>query len=184
MGLFRNNPGANKWIWDSWGWAPRNDWAPTDGNDRQSGWKISGSTIDEDDAYDGGLLFDSPDAAMAYYGARPTPSPGVAQDRNAYSAALTAQGIPESELPFGSGQLRTFLAKVNRGLPVDNYLGAWARDNPGSFNQIANRMMADRPTRLAEILRGYEDKPQDKQKEALINWLLSMYGPTKSSTAA
>jgi hypothetical protein len=167
------NPFANKWVADFWGRTPRNDWVSVGGGK----WDISGSSPGGE-GY-GGPVFDDRAAAQAYLDANPRSGPTDSQ--MAYSASLAAQGIPESELPYGSGQLRTFAAQAGRGLPIADYLQAWARTSPGAFGQIGNRMYANSPrANISKLIGGREQDSDDSRRAALIKYLMSMYGGNKT----
>lgn len=136
MPLFDYNPGG-KYVWDSWGWRPRNDWVQVPYNGRYL-YGISGETYTpEDYAHpNGGTLYDTAAAASAANGARPEPRPGVNQATNAYNASLTALGIPPSELPIDTyGQEMTARVFEKYGVPLPDYLKPWGT---GGKNQTTS----------------------------------------------
>jgi hypothetical protein len=181
MALYRGNPGAGKFVADAWGWIGRDDWG--EHPDRSGFYGIPGSSEmqpgsgQNEEILDPsqGNFFDSAEAAVASLG----PRPGRTMSQNAYSASLAAQGIPESELPYNSGQLRTFLAQAGRGLPVAGYLQNWAKNTPGAWGQLAGRMMNERPPALQKILADKQDPATwtaERQRAALIEYLMRQYG--------
>ena len=168
------NPYAGKWVTDMWGNSPRNDWVyGDDAMATGNRWRISG----ESGAQGNYQLFDSAEAAQAWIDANRRAGPS--QSQQAYSASLRQQGIPESELPYGSGQMRTFLAQAGRGLPVSSYLRQWAQQTPGAWGRLGQRMYDERPPALSGILAGKDDPEtwtEDRRRQALIEFLMRTYG--------
>ena len=165
-----------KFVKDAWGWDGRGDFVQGPGGR----WYTSGSSelqpgADIGAPSDPSELYDTREAAIAALG----PRPGRTMSQNAYSASLAQQGIPESELPYDSGQLRTFLAQAGRGLPVAGYLQSWAKNTPGAWGQLAGRMMNERPPALQKILADKQDPATwtaERQRAALIEYLMRQYG--------
>jgi hypothetical protein len=130
------NPYAGKFIWDSWGRRARSDWEYSD-DAMATGtrWRISG----EGGPTSGYQLFDSEAAAWDWARANPNLSglgnSGPSDSQNAYNAALRAQGIDPSELPYDQvGQEATARVLQQHGLQIPAYLQPFLGKPAGGGN--------------------------------------------------
>lgn len=179
MPVYRFDP-RQGWAADSWGRIGRNDFQ-LGANGRTGLWGIPGENTQGDPIFDtpdqaagAGQYFTSQAAAAQAAGAG---LPGPSDSQRAYSASLQAQGIPESELPYNSGQKATLRALAARGLPGQAYLGQWAKGaNP--WADIAGSLLGNNASVLSKVFSG-KDRGKismDDQKQQLIQWLLQNYG--------